>query len=228
MPWEGVKSNRSKEYATLVKKRNELKGEYRMDRKFLEDLGLEKEVIDKIMEENGKDIEKEKKGVDKLKSDNAVLTSEKERLEGQLQEANGTIEELSKIDAEKLQEEVQTYKKKFEESEREKEAEIKKITLEHEIEKNLLSAGAKNLKAVKALLDIEEIEKSNELTKTITTQIENLKESDGYLFETTDGDGDGSGNAEVQVGGNTNNQQNAGTPMTYTEMLAAHARGLKI
>jgi len=228
MPWEGVKSNRSKEYATLVKKRNELKGEYRMDRKFLEDLGLEKEVIDKIMEENGKDIEKEKKGVDKLKSDNAVLTSEKERLEGQLQEANGTIEELSKIDAEKLQEEVQTYKKKFEESEREKEAEIKKITLEHEIEKNLLSAGAKNLKAVKALLDIEEIEKSNELTKTITTQIEKLKESDGYLFETTDGDGDGSGNAEVQVGGNTNNQQNAGTPMTYTEMLAAHARGLKI
>jgi len=199
-----------------------------MDRKFLEDLGLEKEVIDKIMEENGKDIEKEKKGVDKLKSDNAVLTSEKERLEGQLQEANGTIEELSKIDAEKLQEEVQTYKKKFEESEREKEAEIKKITLEHEIEKNLLSAGAKNLKAVKALLDIEEIEKSNELTKTITTQIEKLKESDGYLFETTDGDGDGSGNAEVQVGGNTNNQQNAGTPMTYTEMLAAHARGLKI
>ena len=31
-----------------------------MQRKFLEDLGLEKEIVDKIMSENGSDIEKDK------------------------------------------------------------------------------------------------------------------------------------------------------------------------
>ena len=31
-----------------------------MQRKFLEDLGLEKEIVDKIMSENGSDIEKTK------------------------------------------------------------------------------------------------------------------------------------------------------------------------
>lgn len=38
-----------------------------MQRKFLEDLGLEKEIVDKIMSENGSDIEKTKA---RLKVDN--------------------------------------------------------------------------------------------------------------------------------------------------------------
>lgn len=40
-----------------------------MERKFLVDLGLEKEVIDAIMAENGKDIEKHKGSSDKYKAD---------------------------------------------------------------------------------------------------------------------------------------------------------------
>ena len=40
-----------------------------MERQFLVDLGLEKDAIDKIMAENGKDIEKHKSNGDKYKAD---------------------------------------------------------------------------------------------------------------------------------------------------------------
>jgi hypothetical protein len=39
-----------------------------MKRKFLEDLGLEKDVIEKIMNENGADIEKAKGEVETLRN----------------------------------------------------------------------------------------------------------------------------------------------------------------
>ena len=41
----------------------------KMKRNFLEDLGLEKEVVDKIMAENGKDIENAKANYDELKAE---------------------------------------------------------------------------------------------------------------------------------------------------------------
>ena len=40
-----------------------------MKRSFLGDLGLEKEVVDKIMAENGKDIENAKADYDELKAE---------------------------------------------------------------------------------------------------------------------------------------------------------------
>lgn len=52
-----------------------------MERQFLADLGLDKEVIDKIMAENGKDIEKHKGNSDKLTADfNAKDAEHKEAL----------------------------------------------------------------------------------------------------------------------------------------------------
>ena len=60
-----------------------MKGWYTiMKRKFLEDLGLEKEIIDSIMAENGKDVEKAKGDYDDLKE--------------QLETATTTIADLKK------------------------------------------------------------------------------------------------------------------------------------
>lgn len=66
-----------------------------MERKFLEELGLEKEAIDKIMAENGKDIEAQK----------ALTLAESEKLKkatetiSQLQD---TVKQFDGIDVEKL------------------------------------------------------------------------------------------------------------------------------
>ena len=50
-----------------------------MKREFLEGLGLEKDAIDKIMTENGNDINREKQKADDIKSQ---LDSAKEALKG--------------------------------------------------------------------------------------------------------------------------------------------------
>lgn len=60
-----------------------------MKRDFLEALGMEKETIDKILDENSRDIGREKQKVDQLKSD-------KEAVEKQLSDRNKDLEDLKK------------------------------------------------------------------------------------------------------------------------------------
>lgn len=78
-----------------------------MERKFLVDLGLEKEVIDKIMAENGKDIEKHKGDSDKYKADLDAKGKEHD-------EALALIEKLKGENAgnEQLQASVKDYENK--------------------------------------------------------------------------------------------------------------------
>lgn len=56
-----------------------------------------KEAIDKIMAENGTDINTAKGDTKKLEEDLKTLKGEKKNLEGQLEAANGTIEDLKKL-----------------------------------------------------------------------------------------------------------------------------------
>ena len=78
-----------------------------MKREFLEELGLDKEVIDKIMAEHGKSIQN-------LKQEQEVfdqLKSEKEQLEQQLQQLNDklTTQEKELSSVEELQSKLKTY-----------------------------------------------------------------------------------------------------------------------
>ena len=79
-----------------------------MKRSFLKELGLEDEVIDKIMAENGKDIEAHKGSNDKLTSDLEVKTKEHG-------EALALIEKLKGENAgnEKLQSSIKDYETKL-------------------------------------------------------------------------------------------------------------------
>ena len=55
-----------------------------MKRKFLEDLGIEKDVIDRIMDENGKDIENAKGDTDRLREKAEELELRNKNLSGQV------------------------------------------------------------------------------------------------------------------------------------------------
>lgn len=88
-----------------------------MERKFLEDLGIEKEKIDKIMNKNGEDIRKEQ---DKAKTD---IDAEKQKysdLEQVLNDANQKIESFKDIDPEKLNKEIADWKEKAENAQKER------------------------------------------------------------------------------------------------------------
>ena len=66
----------------MKSRKNRMKGRYtNMKRDFLKDLGLEKEAIDSIMEENGKDIEAAKGDVKSLESKISTLESDNEEFD---------------------------------------------------------------------------------------------------------------------------------------------------
>lgn len=62
-----------------------------MERKFLEDLGLEKEIIDKVLDQNSADIGKHKQTIESL-------TTERDGLKNQLEEAGEEIQSYKDMD----------------------------------------------------------------------------------------------------------------------------------
>ena len=66
-----------------------------MQRKFLEDLGLEKDAIDKIMTENGSDIENARKTeADKFATERATLTGKADDLQKQLDQRDADLKDV--------------------------------------------------------------------------------------------------------------------------------------
>ncbi len=164
--------------ATDVKKRRY--GGFIVKREFLKELGLTDEQIDKIMAENGKDIEK-------AKGDLAAKETELESAKKQLKTANAEIESYKSMDVEGIKAAADDYKAKFEQAEKDAKAKLEKLQFEHALENALVAAKAKNAKAVKALLDIEGLKFNNGEIIGLKEQLEKIQEENDYLFEAEGG-----------------------------------------
>lgn len=149
-----------------------------MKRKFLEDLGLTKEQIDRVMDENGKDIEAEKEKA-------TTATAELEDVKKQLKEANSTITDLKKSNAdnEALQAKVKEYEDTIKTQKADYEAKVRNLTLDSAIEKALSNAGAKHIDLLSKKIDREKlkIETDGKVTG-LDEQISAYKESYKDLF----------------------------------------------
>lgn len=151
-----------------------MKGRYvTMTRKFLEDMGLEKEQVDKILDENSADIGKAKQDYDTLKE-------EHETTKNQLQEANKTIDGFK--DYEEIKGQVEEYKNKYETSEAEK-AQIKQdYEFNGKLEAAAKKHGARALKAVKPYLDMDTLKNSKNQDTDIDEAFKTLKEGEERAF----------------------------------------------
>lgn len=141
-----------------------------MERKFLTDLGLDSDQVNSIMAQYGKDLQKYE-GLeaerDALKKTNSELSSKIDDLKAN----NSNIEELTK-QIEKLK------------SDNEKAAnQLSAQKLDFAVTSAIKDFGAKNVKAVKALLNNDDIRfDSNGNLTGLENQLKSLKDSDGYLF----------------------------------------------
>lgn len=108
-----------------------------MKTEFLKELGLEQSVIDKIMAENSKDIEKHKTDAETTKT---ALNQSKT----QLDEANKQIESFKGMDVESIKKTADEYKTKFEEAEKTHKAELDKIAYNSGAEKFIDSLKPKD------------------------------------------------------------------------------------
>ena len=154
-----------------------------MKRKFLEDLGLEKEVIDKILDEAGNDLEKQK-------SDYETLKKERDTFESQIKERDKQLEDLKKNSksVEDLNKTIEELQEANKQAKKNYESELKTLKVNNAVDMALTNAKAKNKVAVKALLkDLDKAEILEDGTiKGLSDQIKTLTEAEDskFLFET--------------------------------------------
>lgn len=186
-----------------------------MKREFLKSLELSDEVIDKIMAENGNDI-------NGLKAKQTELESQINDYKTQVSERDKQLEALKKSagDSESLKEQINKLQEENKQSAEQYEAKIKQMGIENAITLALTNAKAKNAKAVRALLDLENAELDGETVKGLDKQIEKLKESDAYLF-----DGEKPINGAKPAEGTGKPSTKAVKDMNYSERVAYMAAG---
>lgn len=110
------------------------------------------------------------------------LKEQKEDLDEELKTANTTIADLKKNNKnnETLQNTIREHETTIENLR--KEAEQKDFN--HALDNALKDAKCKNVKAVKALLNLDDAKLDGDKIEGLESQIEALKKSDEYLFET--------------------------------------------
>lgn len=139
-----------------------------MQRKFLEELGLEKDVIDKIMAENGSDIEKVKADRDNYKS--------------QLETAQEALKDFEGVDVKELNGKIAQLNNDLAAKDAQYQQQIADMEFNSVLDNAITAAGARNAKALKALLDIESLKSSKNQAEDIKSAIDAVKTDNGYLF----------------------------------------------
>lgn len=156
-----------------------------MTRKQLEDLGLTKEQADSVMKINGDDIENAK-GTAATEIKN--LQTEVEGLKTQVGDRDRQLETLkaSAGDNADLKKQIEDLQTENATAKANHESELNQLKIDFAVEKALTGAKAKNIRAVKALLELGEakLDKDGNV-KGLDEQIEKLRSGDDtkFLFE---------------------------------------------
>jgi hypothetical protein len=188
-----------------------------MKKEELVKLGLTEEDAEKV----AKASEEELKGfVPKARFDE--VNEAKKHAEESVKERDKQIEGLktSAGDAEKLKEQIEQLQQDNKAKDSLHASEIKKLKIDNAVDSALMTAKAKNLKAVRALLDLDKAELSEDGTvKGLAEQIEALSKADDskFLFESS-----GKPNIKGAKTGEDGSDGNGGKPdlskMNYDEI----------
>jgi len=139
-----------------------------MKREFLQefrvgDQGLPKEVIDAIMAENGRDIQKVKANYADYEDIKAELSKRQQ---------DQSFEEAAKVWEEKYNRAVSDHKNQ-----------LAQMVFERTLGEEIARAGGRNAKAIAALLDMDALKESENQQDAIEKALEALKRDSRYLFE---------------------------------------------
>lgn len=143
-----------------------------MKREYLEKLGLDKETIDKIMAENGKDIEAEKSKV-------TAKEQELETVRDNLTKANETIESYKGMNIEEVQKSAADWKTKYEGMEQE----LTKVKNNARLEKEVAGFNTIDSDVLLKLINQEDLVYKDDKIHGLEDQIVKIKEGKPYLFK---------------------------------------------
>lgn len=192
-----------------------------MNKEQLIALGLTEEQAEKVLSANTEQL---KGFIPKSRFDE--VNNAKKQLEKDVAERDNQLETLknSTSDIETLKTTIANLQNDNRVAKEQYDAEIAKIKLDNAIETALLNANAVNIKAAKALLDMEKVKLDGETLVGVNDQLEVLKKAEDskMLFktetkQTLSGATPGTGNA--------GNPGGEGKPKTLAESIAAALSG---
>ena len=146
-----------------------------MKREFLQNLRvgdtpLSKEVIDAIMEENGRDINGAKAAAVKPYADYEDIKTENELLKTRQAEC---LEDGKT---------AQQWKEAYDQAARDYEQHLAGVIFQNTLDTAIMKCGGRNPKAISALLDLDALQKCEDRQMAIDDALKKLKAADGYLF----------------------------------------------
>ncbi|KAF0353804.1 capsid protein [Pediococcus acidilactici] len=149
-----------------------------MKREDLQGLGLSDEQVNSVMAKHSAEL-------NDMRTKLTSAEQERDSFKGQLESNQSELAKFkdSQKDNEALQDQLKELQGKFDKVSESSANELAQVRKESAIDLELVKSGARNPKAVKALLDNDAIKLDDEGIHGLNDQLEGLKESDGYLFE---------------------------------------------
>lgn len=143
-----------------------------MKREFLQNLkvgdeALSKEVIDAIMAENGRDIQRTK-----------AAFSDYEQMKKELETAQS-----QQRDWDALQQAARDWEEKYRQAEKAHGSQLLQMQFDQNLSAAIGKERGRNAKAISALLDIERLRECENQPAAIEEALKNLKQECSYLFE---------------------------------------------
>lgn len=135
------------------------------------------EIEQKISEEIGKGY------VSKVDFD--AKDTEANTLKEQLKEANKTISGFQNLDVDGMKQEVENWKQKAQQAEKDAAAQVAAVKFDAQLDAAITKAGGRNAKAIRALLDLENLQKSQQQDKDIAAALEGVAKDNDYLFQSS-------------------------------------------
>ena len=147
-----------------------------MKREFLEGLGLEKDVIDKIMTENGNDINAEKAKTTKAEAD-------RDKFKEQYETATAELDKFKDVKPEELQDTI----KKLQDDLKAKDDEYAKKEADRifndSVKEVIKKKGGRSDKAIMAMMDLDTLKESKNQAADIEAAIDALAKESDFLFD---------------------------------------------
>ena len=169
-------------------------------KELLKKAGIEEGKLDGVIADIGKELPKYFIPKDKYNE----VAEAKKKLEADIQERDAQLEQLKQAagNSEELKAQIEQLQAENQKAAEEWQAKMAQMQLDFAIEKALTTAKAKNIKAVKALLDLEKVKLDGEQLLGLDDQLKAIQQSDPYLFGDSGKVGSGTnppgaGNAEV-------------------------------
>lgn len=177
-------------------------------REDLRNIGIEDNHIDEVMKLHGKEIQSVKDQLSDYKSKAEYAQEEIDSYKKRIEEKDSELNELQQKakSGEDLNETLQALREANKEKDALHQQEMERLKLKYEVSKALTSAGARNERAVLALIDTDNLKLSNEGQGIIglEEQLKDLKETDSYLFNASDNSNESKSGSNNQDNDNSN------------------------